>query len=240
MTRLALLACVLLLPTAAIAADEPGPGVQAVTPTTSESIQAYTSQLLQLNQINPAQNPLYTLGSRAISFRLLDQNRRALGKLSDITIGAGGALESVQAQIMSTGFDQELNFGVVAHNVTPESDAYSVTLTRDQVEDNLPGFLAATESAAGDDDNGPITVQSLIGARVQNAKGSQIAIVDDVMIDDQQKMAVALLLTLMGGSGQTTIAVPYRSAKVARTGPKATVELTDEQARVVTNYAPKR
>ena len=42
--------------------------------------------MLQLNQINPAQNPLYTLGSRAISFRLLDQNRRALGKLSDIRL----------------------------------------------------------------------------------------------------------------------------------------------------------
>ena len=240
MNRLALFACVLLLPHAASAANEPGPGVQAVAPAASDSIQAYTSQLLQLNQIAPAQNPLYTLGSRAISFRLLDQNRRALGKINDITIGANGVLESIQADVISTGFYQELNFGVIAHNVTPESDAYSVTLTRDQVEDNLPEFLAMTETAAGEEGGGPITIQSLIGARVQSPKTGQIAIVDDVMIDDQQKMAVALLLTLVGGSGQTTIAVPYRSAKISRVGQKAAVELSDEQAKVVTNYAPKR
>lgn len=196
----------------------------------------FTAQMLRLNQVDPARNPSYTLGSRATTYRLLDQNRRALGKISDITIGDGGALKSVQAEVIAPGFDDELTFDMAAYDVTPESDAYSVTLTRDQVQDNLSDFLAATESAAGEE-GGPVTVQSLIGARVQTRSGSQVGLVDDVVIDDQRKVAVALLLTLMGGNGnRTTVAVPYGSAKIARSGQKANVELSDAQARIVGNY----
>lgn len=231
MTRFAFLACVLLVSSAAFAAEPVVP---------ADNLQSYTAQILKLNQIPPAQNPQYSMGSKVSSFRLLDSNRRALGKINDITLGADGSMQSVQADVLSTGFDQELSFGVVAHNVTPESDAYSVTLTRDQVEENLPEFLAATESAAGEDGTAPVTVQSLIGARVQTGRGSQVAMVDDVVIDDQQKMAVALLLTLMGGTGHATIAVPYRDAKITRNGQKATVEISDEQAKIVSNYALKR
>lgn len=204
------------------------------------TIEEYTSRVLALNQISPKQNPQYRLGTKVLSHRLIDQNRRGLGDVTDITLGAGGNLKSIEADIIATGFDQNLSFDVIAYNVSPESDAYSVTLTRDQIENNIPEFMANIATAAGDTVNQPITVKSLIGGRVQTNKGDQVAVVNDVLIDEKRKTAVALLLTLMGGSGRTTIAVPYADARIERLGSKATIELSEEQARVVNNFAHKK
>lgn len=239
-----LLTCGLLVPVAASAQEMPAMPVIGAAPqaavTAQPTVQEYTSRVLSLNQVSPHQNPQYKMGTKALSNRLIDQNRRGLGKVTDITIGEGGNLSSIQADVMATGFDQNLSFDVTAYNVSPESDAYSVTLTRDQVQKNIPEFLAGIETAAGDTVNQPITVKSLVGGRVQTNKGNQIAVVKDVMIDEQKKKAVALLLTLMGGTGRATIAVPYADARIDRVGSKATVELTEEQARVVSNFVKKK
>ncbi len=206
----------------------------------ASGIEDYTSRLLMLNQLPPRQNPAFKLGTRALNHRLIDQNRRGLGKVTDITIGQGGRLTSSQADIIATGFDQNLTFDVTAYNVTSESDVYSVTLTREQVQDNIPEFLAGIETAAGDDPAESVTLTSLVGARVQTSQGNQIAIVEDVLIEEKRKMAVALLLTLMGGSGKSTVAIPYSDARIGRVGSKATVEITEEQSRVVRAFAKKR
>ena len=232
-----LMASALVLPLSVSAQQSP----QLVVPTApAASIEEYTSRLLGLNQITPRQNPQYKLGSTALNHRLLDQNRRGLGEVTDITLGEGGSLKSIEADVMATGFDQTLVFDVVAYNVTSDSDAFSVTMTRDQVQDNLPDLMAQMDTAAGEDGGQPITVKSLIGARVQTSKGTQIAVVDDVLIQEQRKVAAALLITLMGGAGRTTVAVPYMDAKIDRRGSKATVEVSEEQARVISNYAKKR
>lgn len=217
-----------------------GAPLAGIAVSSAPTIEEYTSRVLALNQISPKQNPQYQLGTKVLSRRLIDQNRRGLGDVTDIALGAGGALKSVEANVVATGFDQDLSFDVTAYNVNPESDAYSVTLTRDQIENNIPEFMANIATAAGDTVNQPITVKSLIGGRVQTNKGNQVAVVNDVLIDEKRKAAVALLLTLMGGSGRTTIAVPYADAKIERLGSKSTIELSEEQARVVNNFAHKK
>lgn len=231
-----LLSSGLVLPVPVQAQQAPQLVVPAAPAGTPEE---YTSRVLMLNQISPRQNPQYKLGTSALNHRLLDQNRRSLGEVTDITLGEAGQMKSIEADVMATGFDQTLVFDVVAYNVTSDSDAFSVTMTRDQVQDNLPDLMAQMDTAAGEGDQ-PISVKSLIGARVQTSRGTQVAVVDDVLIQEQRKVAAALLLTLMGGSGRTTIAVPYVDAKISRTGNKATVELSEEQARVIGSYAKKR
>lgn len=237
MIRLILLICVFMLPGHAIAAEDvpvekPAPG--------EANLANFTSDVLNLNKINPYQNPQFTLGSRAVSYRLLDQNRHGLGEVRDIIIGESGALEAIQAEVIATGFNEVLDFDVTAYNVTPESNAYTVTLTRNQLEKNLSQFLAETKTAAGGESGQPITVQSLIGARVQTDKGAQVGLVDDVLIRDQQKVAIALLITLMGHTGKTTVAIPYKAAKIDRAGQKATVELSEDEAKIVNNFAKTR
>jgi sporulation protein YlmC with PRC-barrel domain len=219
----------------------PNAGAPSVSaPATSGvSIQDYTSRVLALNQVSPAQNPQYRRGTKALSNRLIDQNRRGLGSITDITIGEGGKLLSIEASVMASGFNESMTFDVASYNVNAESDAYTVTLTRKQVQRNTAQFLAGIETAAGDEVMQPITVKSLVGGRVQTNKGNQIAVVNDVLIDEKRKAAVALLLTLMSGSGRTTIAVPYADAKIERVGNKATVELTEDQARIISQFAKK-
>lgn len=238
-----LMTCLTMLPAIAEAQElqiEPMKTVTTAPVPDTPSVQEYTSRVLALNQIDARQNPQFTLASKALSNRLLDQNRRALGKVQDISLNADGTLKAVEADVIATGFDQTLTFDVVAYNVTPETDAYSVTLTREQVENNIPEFLAGMDTASGEEGGQPITVQSLIGARVQTDKGTQVGIVDDVAISDQRKAAVALILTLMGGGGRTTIAVPYKDARIDRLGNKATVEISEDQAKVVSSFARKR
>lgn len=207
--------------------------------TGTEDMQQYTSRLLALNQVRPDANPLYTMGTRALDYRLLDKNRRGLGRVSDLTLGADGKIQSVAAEVIATGFDQVLDFDVVAYNVTPESDAFSISLSRDQVEQNAAELLSGLETAAGEEAGQPITVQSLIGGRVQGDRGHQIGMVQDVVIDDQRRMAVALLITLMGG-GKASVAIPYQQDKIQRTGTKATVALSDDQEKLVRGYFKKR
>lgn len=241
---LALALPVLAVPAAHAAGQRPvgeGSAVQNSAQTgPSSTIEEFTSRVLTLNQIVPSQNPQYKLGSRALNQRLLDQNRRALGDVTDIILGENGRLGAIEAEVIATGFDQTLQFDVVAYNVTAESDAFSVTMTRDQVEDNLPDLMAAVETASGSGAAPPATVKSLIGARVQTSTGSQVAVVDDVLIQEQQKMASALLLTLMKGGSRATVAVPYADTRITRRGSKATVEVTGEQARILASYAKRR
>lgn len=215
---------------AAPALAEPAAGPAPV------SQQDYISQVLDLNRVPPQQNPLYMMGNKVLAYRLLDRNRRALGKMQDITLGADGSLQSIQVHMIAPGFNEELSFDIKAYNATPESDAYVVSLSRDQVEQNLPDLLAGIETAAGESQ--PITVQSLVGARVQTDRGRQIATVQDVVIDDDRKVAVALLLTMLGGN--QTVAVPYKTSRIERRGPKATVELSEAQAKVASSYGAKR
>jgi hypothetical protein len=238
MIRIALFTFIFMLPGFTVSAQDLS--IEPPAAAAEANIADFTSQVLNLNKIDPYQNPQYTLGSRALSYRLLDQNRRGLGKVNDITIGKNGALESIQAEVIATGFNEVLDFDVTAYNVMPESDAYTVTLTRNQLEKNLSQFLAETKTAAGGEGGQPITVQSLIGARVQTDKRTQVGLVDDVLIQDQQKVAVALLLTLMGRTGKTTVAIPYKDAKIDREGQKATVELSEEEAKIVNNFAKTR
>lgn len=238
-------ACSLLVAGTVAAQEEPPmPVIDAApvqAPVLDEAgLQEFTSRVLSLNQISPLQNPQYKRGTKALSYRLIDQNRRGLGEITDITIGEDGKIRSIEADVMATGFRENLSFDVTAYNANAESDAYTVTLTRSQVQKNLPQFLAGIETAAGEKAGQPITVKSLVGGRVQTNKGTQVAIVNDVLIDEKRKAAVALLLTLMGGTGRATIAVPYGDAKIERVGNKATIELSEEQARVLTNFAKKK
>lgn len=240
-----LMACALLVPDAVQAQEMPvmpvieAPAEVAPVTATQQDIQGYTSRLLVLNQISPKQNPQYKRGTKALSYRLIDQNRRGLGEITDITIGEGGKLLAIEADVMASGFDQSMSFDVTSYNVSPESDAYTVTLTRKQVQNNIPQFLAGIETAAGERAGQPITVKSLVGGRVQTDKGNQIALVNDVLIDEKKRAAVALILTLIGGGGRTTVAIPYADAKIDRVGSKATVELSEEQAQIVRNFAKK-
>ena len=228
-SKLALLAALVLLGgTPAGAADAP----QTNDP-------AFTSAVLELNKVNPAQNPQYRLVSRVTDFRLLDQNRRTLGKVTDVTFDQNGQMIAVEADVTATGFQQTLSFDVAAYNVTPESDAFTVALTRDQVQDSLPSLLGGIETAAGEGDGEPITAKSLIGASVKTTKGDTVGRVNNVLIDERRKVAVALLLTLASGSGQSTVAIPYQAPKIERHNVRASVEITEDQAKIATAYAKR-
>ena len=227
--KLALVAALILLGGAsARAADTP----QSNDP-------AFTSAVLDLNKINPAQNPQYKLISRVTDSRLLDQNRRTLGKVTDVTFDQKGQMTSVQADVTATGFQQSLSFDVAAYNVISESDAFTVALTRDQVQDSLPSLLEQIDTAAGEGEGQPITARSLIGANVRTAKGDTVGRVNNVLIDERRKVAVALLLTLASGSGQSTVAIPYEAPKIERHNVRASVELTEDQAKIASAYAKR-
>ena len=112
MIRIALLTFAFMLPCLTASAQDTSQ--ETPVKASEASIADYTSRVLNLNKIKPSQNPQYTLGSRAISYRLLDQNRRGLGKVNDITIGENGTLESIEAEIIATGFNEVLTFDITA------------------------------------------------------------------------------------------------------------------------------
>ncbi len=225
--KLALAAALLLLT---------GAGAQAAD-TAQGKDPAFTSAVLELNKTDPAQNPQYKLISRVTDFRLLDQNRRTLGKVTDVTFDQKGQMTSVQADVTATGFPQALSFDVAAYNIVAESDAFSVALTRDQVQESIPSLLSDIATAAGEGDGQPITASSLIGASVKTNKGDTVGRVDNVLIDERRKVAVALLLTLVGSGGQTTVAIPYEAPKIERHNVRASVEITEDQAKIASVYA---
>ncbi len=211
------------------------PAKAADSPQTNDP--AFTSAVLELNKVNPVQNPQYKLASRVTDSRLLDQNRRTLGKVTDVTFDQQGKMTSVQADVTATGFQQSLSFDVAAYNVAAESDILTVGLTRDQVQNSLPALLGQIDTAAGEGEGQPITARSLIGASVKTPKGDTIGRVDNVLIDERRKIAVALLLTLASGSGQSTVAIPYQAPKIERHNVRASVEVTEDQAKIASAYA---
>lgn len=223
--KLALAATLILLGASPVRAAE--------TPQVSDA--AFTSAVLELNKTRPGQNPQYKMLSRMTDFRLLDKNRRTLGKVTDVTFNENGSMASVQADVTATGFSQSLSFDVEAYNVTAESDAFSVAMSRDQVQSSLPALLDQIATAAGDSQ--PVTARSLIGASVKTDKGATVGRVSNVLIDERRKVAVALLLTLVGGSGQSTVAIPYEAPKIERHNVRADIQLTESQAKIASTYA---
>ncbi len=233
--KLALAAAIIILGGAdAYAADPTQTSAQKPAQTNDP---VFTSSVLDLNKTNPVQNPQYKVISRLTDFRLLDKNRRALGKITDVTFDATGKMTSVQADVTATGFSQSLSFDVTAYNVTVDSDSFNVALTRDQVQESIPALLSDIATAAGEGDGQPITARSLIGAPVKTAKGDMVGRVNNVLIDERRKVAVALLLTLVGGSGQSTVAIPYAAPKIERHNVRASVEITEDQAKIASTYA---
>lgn len=212
----------------------PGLGAEAV------SDAEFTSGVLDLNQSPPEQDPRYGLATRLTTLRLLDQNRRSLGRVNNLLLGKDGNIVSIDAEVSATGFDESLNFAAVPYNLGVESDAFTVALTREQVQDNLPELLQAIETAAGEGADQPVSVKALLGARVATPAGKGVGRIKDILFDTQKKIAVALLVTLSGGSGQAIVAIPYKAVKIGVNDARSVVELTEAQAKIAAAYARRK
>ncbi len=200
------------------------------------SNQAYVSQLLKLNRVDPEKNISYSKGLDVLDRRVLDSTHYAIGDVKDVLISQDGKVEKIVADVDSLGFRQEMYFDYDTLNVSVAADSYALMLDRDQLRDNMPAFLEGIEPAAGRDFE-PISLKSLMGCDVKAEDGALIGRVSNVQINDKNQEIKALLVNVMTGRKRGKhIAIPFSTDIVNRDHGVAVVEVPAAEAALIRQY----
>lgn len=199
----------------------------------------YTATVLDLNRINPAQNPSYDLGRHVLERRMLDKNLRTIGDVDDIALAPDGKFQSIVSTINTTGFREEVSFNVESYVVEPTPNTFTIAMDKNQIKESMPQLLSGIETAAGEE--GPLMLSSFPGAPIYKSDRTMVAKVKDTLVSTDDNKLVALLITVTSGPNRgRTIAVPYEAALVAKTGATAELNVTDEQANIISTMATGR
>lgn len=198
---------------------------------------AYTARFLELNKIDPMKNTKLTAASALLRNRVLDTNMHNLGRIEDITVSAqDGSLQDIITEITAGDFRETLPLNVSLYNINLGSGAFTTSVNIEQLQNNQAELMANLETAAGDEAPNP-TLKNIMKADVKDSAGKRIGKVENVLINDRQKMVAALVIAMMGG-GSSYVAVPYDAKNIKQNGGKTTIELTQDQAKIVADYAP--
>ncbi|PZP54720.1 MAG: hypothetical protein DI586_09040 [Micavibrio aeruginosavorus] len=211
-----------------------------VSPLRAEGMadQAYTATLLELNRVKPGQNPDLILGKNQLNGRILDKNQRTIGKVRDILVAPNGKFETVLTKIDVSGFREEVAFDVASYVTEPTPDTFTVALDKDQLKQNMPKLMAATNTAAGSSSS--LTISSLQNGTIYKPDGTVIAKVKDVLIDTRNMQISSLVVKLSSGNNRgAEIAIPYEAAAAKLNGNKVDLTVTDAQAEVIASMAKR-
>lgn len=201
-------------------------------------IDVYKAALLDLNRSPITQNPTFSTGRDVLSRRLLDKNQKTIGKIEDIILSPDGRFQTIEANINTGGFRENVSFDVQSYVVDPTISSFTVAMDKAQINDNMPQFLAGIETAAGEE--APLTLNQLRGANILDPKKNSIAKVQDALVRDNANQVEALLIKVsLGKNRGTTMAIPYEAAEVISNGPRVDLVLVEEQALAITSLAPR-
>ncbi len=215
-----------------------GPSAQAAT--INEPV--YTSQFLTLNKIPPLKNTKYIPITQMLGKRMMDSNMKGVGEVEDIAFWpVNGKLDYITTKIDTVGFRETVDLNIAQYNINYLTNLYTIDMTGKQIEQNIAGIMANIESASGDGIEQPVSAKQMLQSNVI-ADGKKIGRVENVLIDNREKAVAALVIALVSGSGapDAVVALPYNPDNFVQDGVSTTVQLSKEEAAIISNYGRKR
>ena len=201
--------------------------------------EAYKAALLELNRNPVTQNPDYSLGRQVVKRRLLDKNNRAIGKINDIILMPNGKFKSIEANITTAGFREDVGFNVESYVTDPTDSSFTIAMDKTQINQNMAQLMADIETSSGPD--APLTLNSLRGANIVDPKGMAIAKIEDAVVIDKQGLVQALLVRMSAGKNRGSVmAIPYEAAEVRRSGARTDFVLREDQVMSVMSLSKPR
>jgi sporulation protein YlmC with PRC-barrel domain len=165
--------------------------------------------------------------------RVLDKNKRTLGRVQDVLINEDGQIQSLVTHMNLAGLRDTIDIPYAGNVVDPTSDTFTLLFGRDEFEDRMAQILADTAPAAGADGEQAFSLRALSGAVIENDKGDRVGRLDTILFDDQKGRAEALIINLYD-SGRA--AVPFEMVSIRERNNLPTVTLTKGQLKVLKTY----
>lgn len=202
----------------------------------AQSNSRLSDSLSFLNRTKPLQNPRFDRAKDVLDKRVVDNSNRVVGDVNDILLSNNGNISSINADLNRLRIRGDIYLNYTQMRMRTISNAYSLNIQDDQLEDLLPTLLNNIESAAGNEDT--FSLKKFDGARVVAEDGRRLGKVTDVLFANMTSRAQALYVDLNYKSIRgETIAIPYN---IARFEPKARVfdvVLSNADADAIIEYA---
>ena len=211
------------------------------SPVRAEAIplEVYKAAMLDLNRSPVTQNPVFSVGKEVLNRRILDKNQRAIGKITDIVLLSDGSFQTLEANINTGGFREDVSFDMKSYIIDPTTSSFTVAMDKSQINNNMATLLSGIETTAGED-AAPITLNRLRGANIFDSQGYIIAKVEDALIRDNINKVEGLLIKVSSGKNRgTTIAVPYEASDIIQKGSRVDLVVTQDQAQVITSLSTR-
>lgn len=216
-----------------------------IAPVTIDSALAQSGSRLNdslnfLNRQKPLQNPRFQRASKVLDNRILDRRNRVVGEINDILLSDNGDISTLNVELDRLRIRGDVFLGYSDMRIGAVSNAYTLNISDDQLEELVPTLLNNIETASGSSSD-IISLQSLSGARLVAKDGRRLGKVSDVLFSNNGARAQALYVALNYKSVRgDKLAIPFSAAEFEPSGRSVNVVLENAQADAILEYARER
>lgn len=208
----------------------------ATNPARAQTYVELYEKINDLNVIKALQNPNWERAYQMMNRSVQDRKHQGVGQIKNITMTRIGLIDSLEINFdkLSLG---TVNLNLRESGLSPARDMYIFNeFDEEQLEELVPVFLSNIQTASGTDD-GLISLNRLIGAKIYTDTGTKVGEVADVLFDDEGVRAEALYVKLNYNRARgQTLAIPFGAVDYSRLGEEKRLTVTEDLAKASSDF----
>ena len=161
--------------------------------------------VLELNRVDPLQNPQFETGQDLIANNVTDSQIRVLAKTTDIIIDMQGDIQALYADFKDKDFGDHVYLSFNELNMRILSNAFNLDTQAGQLATLLPQILATTATASGEVTE-TMSVSKVKGAKIVGEDGRHFGTIKNILFKDGHPTAEAVVIEI---SRRQMIALPF-------------------------------
>ncbi len=193
----------------------------------------------ELNRLKPLQNPRYKLSKKILYSHIVDRKNKTIGKLEDILITENGDISSLFVSFDRMHLRNSVYLNYQNLDIIGTGSGYKLDIDKKEVANIYPNLLANIETAAGQ--SNIVSLSSLLGKNVYNAKNERIAKIQDILFDQYGEKIKAIYLNVgYKNTRNKGVSIPYTALNIENNNGYIKLSINQDLSDIIVKYAKNK